>query len=158
VIVFRKFLIVLTTVIFSVVSPEAQVLASLLVVVLAIVLHVKMQPYYTSTLNRMEHFSLLVVIVTMYSGMYYITGVHYTYMENNFLKWFFLLALAIPNVIFFVYWLYHMRIQILRMALRKSEKLFKMITCGSIDPEKFKRDNEEEEEEVEDWKTDDHIG
>jgi hypothetical protein len=49
----------------------------MLIIVVSIVAHLKMNPYYTETLNRMESLSLVVCIVTMYSGMFFVTGRYY---------------------------------------------------------------------------------
>lgn len=73
----------------------------------------------------------------MYGGLFYVTGNHYSYMDNNGLKWFFLLFILIPNIAFFSFWLYHMRLEILKQIYLKSSRLFRLITCGCINPAEF---------------------
>jgi len=79
-----------------------------------------------------------VTSLTMYAGMFYVTGSHYTYMEGNRgLKWFFILLIIVPNSVFFLYWLDLLRIEILKLALDKSKKLFSLISLGLLDEQEF---------------------
>jgi len=91
------------------------------------------------TLNTMEVYSLLVACITMYSGMYYITGSHYTYMNNNGLKWFFLVCLVIPNLMFFLYWLINMALEIMREGHKRGKKIFRVMTFGLVNYENFEK-------------------
>ncbi len=99
----------------------------------------KLNPYYSKILNIMEYYSLICVAITMYAGMYYTTGQHYSYMDNNNeLKWFFLLVIVLPNLIFLIFWLYHMRIDLLRVVHRKNKpRLFKIAAFGQYDYDEF---------------------
>ena len=105
IIMYRKVLIVMSTVFFSVVSSEVQVLVAICILIISMILQVIYEPFYTKTLNRMEHYSLQVSSLTMYGGMFYITGTHYSYMNNNGIRWFFMLLIIIPNIIFLLYWI-----------------------------------------------------
>ena len=81
-------------------------------------------------MNKMEAYSLIVVIITMYTGMFYVTGRHYDYMENEGLSWFFLIILALPNMVFFIYWFLKMRLEVLKMVRAKNKpKLFRIVSC-----------------------------
>lgn len=76
----------------------------------------------------------------MYAGMFYVTGSHYTYMSGNSgLKWFFVLLIIIPNSAFFLYWLNMMRIEVLKLALTKSKRMFSIISCGLVDSSEFEK-------------------
>ncbi|CDW73142.1 UNKNOWN [Stylonychia lemnae] len=160
VILYRKILIVMITVFLSSISPETQVLVGLIVILISILLQVKFRPYYTSTLNTMESYSLLVSAVTLYSGMFYITGKYYKYMENDGVKWFFLICIALPNAIFLGYWTYNMGIEFLKLILQQNRpKLFRLLTCARVDITRFKRKymkevknqfNDDEEDDQED--------
>jgi len=79
VIQYRKVLLIMVTVILSVVSPEIQALLSFLILILSLWHHHQVSPFLTPILNRMETLSLVVVLTTMYSGMYFITASHYEY-------------------------------------------------------------------------------
>jgi hypothetical protein len=86
----------------------------------------------------MELYSLQVASITLYCGMFYITGRNYEYMNNNVLKWFFLTFLVLPNVLFAVYWLLFLLLEILKVVHQKSRLLFRICTLGLVDYEKFK--------------------
>jgi len=72
----------MTSVFLSTVSPEAQVLVVIFIIVINMFLQIKFEPFYTSTLNKMENYSMQVAALTVYVGMYYVTGTHYSYMQN----------------------------------------------------------------------------
>jgi hypothetical protein len=82
IIMYRKILIIATSVFLSTVSSESQVLVVIFIIVINMFLQIRFSPFYTSTLNKMENYSLQVAAVTIYTGMYYVTGRHYTYMSN----------------------------------------------------------------------------
>jgi len=62
----------------------------------------------------MEHYSLIVSAMTLYCGLFYITGEGESYMNQNFVKWLFFIAIITPNLIFFGYFIQQMRIEILK--------------------------------------------
>lgn len=124
-------LLVMVAVLLSSVSASTQVLVCLVVIIVSILLHMKYRPYYTDVLNKMETFSLIVCVVTMYSGLFYVAGQNYAYMNNGGLKWFFFCCVITPNLIFFGYWAYHIRLEILKGVIeQKKLSLFRILTCG----------------------------
>jgi hypothetical protein len=141
VVAFRMILIVTLTVFLTIVSSETQVLAGLLCLIVSMVLHVKFEPYQSELLNHMEHYSLQVLTLTMYAGMFYVTGVHYTYMNGDGVKWFFLLIILVPNIIFLIHWLNQFRIEMLKIALLRGRSTFKMLSCGLIDVDAFEKEH-----------------
>ncbi len=62
----------------------------------------------------MESYSLQVAAVTIYTGMYYVTGKYYDYMKVDGVSWFFLICIVLPNFVFLVYWAFNMRIEVLK--------------------------------------------
>ena len=70
----RKVLIIGSAVFLSTISPETQVLVNMFILTMSILIHLKYHPYYTPVLNKMETYSLVVTIITMYAGMFYVTG------------------------------------------------------------------------------------
>ena len=81
----------------------------------------------------MESYSLVVVIITMYAGMFYVTGRWHTYMDKNGLKWFFFFTILIPNLAFLGYWLYYMYIEAIKVLYdKKQDKIVKFITCNKV--------------------------
>ncbi len=76
----------------------------------------------------------------MYSGMFYITGTHYSYMDDEALKWFFFMLIVIPNALFILFWLYHMRIELLKLVhARNNPALFRIVSCYLHTYESFKK-------------------
>ena len=119
VLISRKVLIIASAVFLSTVSPESQVLVNLLILAVSLMVHSQLQPYYTRTLNSMETYSLIVAIITMYAGMFYVTGRWYDYMNKYGLKWFFFFTIVIPNILFLAYWLYYMGIELIKVLIDK---------------------------------------
>ena len=54
---YRKITIIMVTVFLSVVSPEAQVLVALLVVIINLFAHIYCEPFFTHIINKMELYS-----------------------------------------------------------------------------------------------------
>ena len=77
VIMFRKVLLIGASVFLSTVSTEAQVLLVILIIVLNLFMQIHFKPYFSTTLNSMENYSLQVAAITIYVGMFYVTGNHY---------------------------------------------------------------------------------
>ena len=108
------------------------------ILTMSILIHLKYHPYYTPVLNRMEAFSLVVAIITMYAGMFYVTGRWYHYMDKNGLKWFFFFTILVPNVTFLGYWVYYMGIEVIKFMIDKGWlKAVQFITCKKLDTKKF---------------------
>jgi hypothetical protein len=66
----------------------------------------------------MENYSLQVAAVTIYTGMYYVTGKNYSYMKIDGVSWFFLVCIILPNAIFLIYWGLSMRLEVLKTIWR----------------------------------------
>jgi hypothetical protein len=74
-----------------------------------------------------------VAAVTIYTGMYYVTGKDYDYMKINGVSWFFLICIVLPNLVFLAYWGHNMRIEVLKSVYKISKernlnpKIFKIV-------------------------------
>jgi hypothetical protein len=66
----------------------------------------------------MESYSLQVAAMTIYIGMYYVTGKNYDYMKLDGVSWFFLICIVLPNLVFLVYWALNMRIEVLKSVYK----------------------------------------
>jgi hypothetical protein len=78
----------------------------------------------------MEIYSIIVAAITLYTGLFFLTGSHYSYMEYEGVSWFFLSFLAVPNILFLLFWGYHMKFEILKLLYKLNRpKLFKAIAC-----------------------------
>lgn len=80
--------------------------------------------------------------------MFYVTGEHYTYMQDDALSWFFLICIVLPNVVFIVYWVICMRLAVLKMIHKKNlnRNLFMVVAFSK--PEVFYEVHMKEEEEL----------
>lgn len=139
IVIYRKIILVMVTVFLTVVSSETQVLAGLLCLIVSMILHVKYEPYGNPRLNRMEHYSLQVTSLTIYAGMFYVTGHEHAYMQGNSVKWFFFFLIVLPNLFFILHWLNQMRIEILKMAFMRGKRMFKLVSLGLVDPQSFEK-------------------
>ena len=138
-IIYRKILIVMVIVLLNSSSVEAQVLVVMLILILSVLLHLNYNPYYTEVLNRMELYSLMTACMTMYGGMFYVTGKHYHYMEPLSLGWVFLVLILFPNLLFLCYWGYHMRVEVLKLMYHNYPRAFKYVTCNYYKEDDFER-------------------
>jgi len=84
------------------------------IIVLNMLVQIHVEPFSTPTLNKMENYSLQVAAVTIYTGMFYVTGKNYSYMKIDGVSWFFLVCIVLPNLIFMVYWGLSMRIEVIK--------------------------------------------
>lgn len=102
----------------------------------------------------MEKISLFVLVITIYAGLYYQTGTEDTF-SNNFVKWVIFIVVISPCILFMVYFCRQMRIEILKVALAKNVKLFRVLSCGCVDPDKFRELHDRHEKE--DWEDDEEL-
>ncbi len=121
------------------------------IVVMNMFFQIHANPFYTPTLNKMENYSLQVSAVTVYTGMYYVTGKNYTYMQNDGVSWFFLVCIVLPNIIFLVYWGLSMRLEVIKTFYKlyqdKKVKLWMFKTIAWTSPEAFYENHIREDEE-----------
>ena len=135
-----KVFLVMVTVYLKVVSSESQVLIGLFLLILFMILQVRFRPYVSQQVNNLQLSSIQVTSLTMYAGMFYVTGSHYTYMQGNGgLKWFFVFLIILPNSAFFLYWVNLLRIELLKLAIFKSKRLFAIVSCGLVDASDFEK-------------------
>ena len=67
-------MIVFLVVLCSMVSPGVQSLVIILLMAVALYIQLRFMPYYDPALNNMETYSLVVIILTIYSGLYFQAG------------------------------------------------------------------------------------
>jgi hypothetical protein len=104
------------------------------------IFQVRFRPYASQQVNNLQLSSIQVTSLTMYAGMFYVTGSHYTYMRGDGgLKWFFVFLIILPNSAFFLYWVNLLRIELLKLALFKSKRLFSIVSCGLVDASDFEK-------------------
>lgn len=98
----RKMLIISCSVFLSNVSVPVQALATFVVILISYIIHQKFKPYIFNQLNEMELKSITVSAVTIYSGLFFLTGD-----LNNSTKILLFVLMVISNVIFITYWGYY---------------------------------------------------
>lgn len=102
VILYRKALVISASIIFGALSVELQTLSVLIILLLASYMQSDLKPFLGESMNKMEFRSILVSIVTIYCGLYYLTpNVSSTGRVVLFV------LLVIVNTAFFTYWSYY---------------------------------------------------
>ena len=99
VIMYRKLLIIAFSV-FTCSEVEVESLSIMIVLLICFYLNIKVNPYFCPALNTMESKSILVSVVTIYCGLYYLTQI--TYISKVFL----FVVLVASNAVFLIHWLY----------------------------------------------------
>jgi hypothetical protein len=86
----------------------------------------------------MERISLFVLILTIYAGLYYQSGKEDAIMQSSAVMWIIFIMVLLPSTSFVLFFLYQMRIEIFKVMIRRSPKVFMFITCGMVDMHKFR--------------------
>ena len=84
----------------------------------------------------MEIYSLAILALTLYSGLFYSTGGDYEYMKVGGLNVFFSMWVVAPNMLYMLYWLYWVRIELLKeIFFMNKPRMFKVLAL--MDEDKF---------------------
>ena len=100
VLLMRKTIIVMMVTFLAPVSAGIQSLFALFVLLGFFWLQMKVKPYYAEQLNVMEKISLIVMLLTIYSGLYYLSGKEDPIMQSGFIMWVVFLMVLCPSLIF----------------------------------------------------------
>ncbi|CAG9330610.1 unnamed protein product [Blepharisma stoltei] len=100
IILYRKILIVCCSVFLANVNTSIQALTVMILLLLCLYYQSVVQPYDGDVLNKMEIRSILVAAVTIYCGLYYLTG-----SLDSFSKTAFFILICAVNIYFLYYWL-----------------------------------------------------
>lgn len=135
VICFRKVALIISGILLHMASSEIQALIMLFIMTISLCLHLKCQPYYSPIHNLLETYSHYVILVTLYTGLIYLTARHYSYLSDHGhigAHWFFFTAILLPNLLFLMHWLYHLHQLFLQSSsLRKTHPfLFRLLAFG----------------------------
>jgi hypothetical protein len=96
----RKVVIITCSVYLLPISPQMQSLPILLILTLSFILQIKVKPFVSEDLNRLEAISIFIGIVTIYFGMYYLLV-----NIGTSLEYFIFTMILISNVIFVTLWM-----------------------------------------------------
>ncbi|CAG9330612.1 unnamed protein product [Blepharisma stoltei] len=99
-ILYRKILIVCCSVFLANVNTSIQALTVMMLLLLCLYFQNLVQPYDGNVLNEMEIRSILVAAVTIYCGLYYLTG-----SLDSVSKTVFFILICAVNIYFLYYWL-----------------------------------------------------
>ena len=87
----------------------------------------------------MELLSLGVIILTIYSGLYYQAGQGDTLMQNEIVSYLIFAAVLFPSLIFAANFFKKIWHEILKVVAVKSSRVFRFLTCSAVDIVEFKR-------------------
>ena len=99
---FRKIGMISCSVFLRNVSIHLQALSVFLIILITLIVQIKVRPYTYTQLNSMDAWSMVVSAVTIYAGLYFMTG----QLQEN-LKLMFFIFMVIFNIIFAAYWTYY---------------------------------------------------
>ena len=139
IIMLRKIAIIAAGVFLSMSSAQMQTLIMISILTLSLLLHLKATPYHQPSLNTLETYSHLVILLILYAFMIYQTStssttylatIEYPIEHMHSTKEFLLLILLLPNILFFLIWAYHFRLCVLRILYSKAPSwLFSLLAC-----------------------------
>lgn len=138
VLLLRKSFIVIFIVFFSSISAGMQSLITAAILTFFAVVQWRVQPFYDPILNQMEQLSLFVLIFTIYAGLFYQVSEGDPIADSEIVKWNIFLLVILPSIVFALNFLHKIRIEILKVAASKSGKLFRYLSCGSLNLTEFK--------------------
>ena len=101
-ILLRKISIISCSVFLQNVSVSIQALATFLVILACYLMHEAYLPYNVEQLNKMEKQSIIVSAVTIYCGLFFLTGE-----LDQFGKICLFLLMVIANIVFLTYWVHY---------------------------------------------------
>lgn len=87
----------------------------------------------------METLSLIVITITIYSGLYYQAAAGDSIMESQVVTWIVFFAVLTPSIVFALSFAKKMWYEILKVIAGKSPTAFRFITCGTMDYQEFKK-------------------
>ena len=100
VILYRKIVILCSSVILGNISTQVQALTVMIVLLMCIYLQSKYTPFTQISLNQCELRAILVGAITIYSGLFYLTN---DLDEGS--KVFFFVVIVVVNIYFIIYWI-----------------------------------------------------
>jgi heme/copper-type cytochrome/quinol oxidase subunit 3 len=103
------------------VSGETQVLITLIIIILNLQLTMAINPLNSKEGNINNTASQSITLLTMYWGIFYMTGKGYEYMQPGGADFFFLPTLFISSFSFFIFIFYRIIYQLLIMVLKRNE-------------------------------------
>ena len=136
---------VLISVVISNIGVIVQALVVFLLLIIFLLLNLKKEPFALAALNDLEIFSLASSIITIYCGLFFISEVpqgskdYVNGSKNNkfiyivtlpeWVKVVFFFFIVLSNMLFFLYWIYKMYIELKSLIIKKLERFTCFYVC-----------------------------
>lgn len=94
-------------------------------------------PLKLNKMNRLEVASLIVNAIFIYFGLVFISGQHYKlfdYENPNAVVYLMSVLVLVPTLGYNLYWLYFLRIEILKSIYKFNQYIFQVITLARTEP------------------------
>ena len=104
--ILRKTVIVLLITFLAPISSGVQSLSTIIVLVSFSIVHLRIQPFYDKKLNNLEAYSLAVLIITIYFGLFYQASKESVFVKSDGVKWVVFSAVLISSASFLAHFLY----------------------------------------------------
>jgi len=146
VIIYRKILVISASIVFGSMTVELQTLSVLIILLIASYMQTDLNPFLDQQMNKMEFRSIIVSIVTIYCGLYYLTP---NVSDTGRIILFIILVLF--NSVFFSYWIFFFikdftvsTVKFIKEFIRKKRSV--VVPENSNNTPQFKDSLESEEE------------
>ena len=104
--ILRKTVIVLLITFMAPVSSGVQSLSTISVLIAYRILHQRIQPFYDKKLNDLESYSLTVLLITIYFGLFYQASKDSEFVQSDGLKWAVFSLVFLSSFIFLMHFLF----------------------------------------------------
>lgn len=121
-------------------------MCSILLLIGALALQIKKNPFYDQRLNNLESSSLSVQIAIIYFGLYYQAGKNDDFVKSDGTMYGIFILILVASVQFITIFILRIRIEILKRTVEKSSLwnriIFRIFSCGRIkDKEAFMKEH-----------------
>ena len=117
---------------FAPLSAGMQSLSAIVLLIVSLIVHQSLQPYYDATLNNLESASLFCQIFIIYFGLYYQAGKNDHYVTTKGTMYTIFLLILIVSSYFVGLLVVYLRNEFLKGVATRSEKCFRLFSCCCI--------------------------
>ena len=155
---YRKIIIILVSVFFSIFGVITQALVIFLVLIIFLILNIKLLPYTFKSLNDMEMLSIMTSMITIYCGLFFVSHLPEVYNSddasvreadnglrlNKGSEIFFFSVIILWNIAFVIYWITKMLQEARNTVRSKLERIYLWI-CLWGNRNKLEKQKKEQE-------------
>ncbi|OMJ77444.1 hypothetical protein SteCoe_22963 [Stentor coeruleus] len=142
VIMYRKVFVISASLFFGSLSVELQTLSVLIILLVSSYMQADLKPFYSPELNKMEFRSILVSVVTIYCGLYYLTPNVST--TGRIILFILLVSF---NTTFFGYWAYYFIKEFSKAAIDIFKSIIRRFRKKVVPEVEMEERDEEKEKE-----------